>query len=338
MKKGISIASLIIVIIVMTILAGVIVVTGYDTFESIDTNKFALEILDVQNAVDYYYYRHEKYPAVGSYILDTTTIADVSQFSQETITDETITFKLVDLSAAGINETEFGKGSGRDIYVLSEATGIVYYLAGVSYENKTYYTMTDEIYTTINVNSNTQVFEGDIKVYDVIFTPNTTQNTNEPVAVTVKLPKNAVINSVITTDEKSIGEESLAGTYKEIKINETSANKTGNYTITVNYTYRGTTKTAEYKVENYNVNVPQVTFAEMVNGDVKTVQIIINANNSSIKKVKYEEKIITDKTYFENYGKTTTNNQFVISKDSYFTIYVETQSGVSVMIDNKSES
>lgn len=338
MKRGISLVSLVIVIIVMGILAGIVVISGLDSTESVTLDTFALEILDIQNAVDEYYYRYEKYPSGSDYVLDTTTLKSVSQFSEETITDNTINFKVVDLSLIGIADTEFGSGNGNDIYVLSETTGIVYYLAGVTYENNTYYTLTEELYDITSTNNSSFVSANDIKVYNVIFTPSTTEYTNRPVTVAIKVPKIATIDSITTTNDKSVSEATVEGLYKRININETSTDKTGNYKITVNYMYRGVQKTSEYEVVNYDANLPSITYTETINGDLKTVKVTINNNGSVIKTLKYEQEIISQKIYFENYGKKLVNNQFVMDKDGYFTIYVETEAGTSVMVNNMPEA
>lgn len=334
MKKGISLVSLVIVIIIMVILAGIVVIEGFESNENIAIDTFALELLDVQNGVDEYYYRNEKYPSGDQYILDTTKVESLEQFTDEEIIENGINFKIVDLSLIGINSTEFGSGKGKDIYVLSEKTGIVYYLEGVKFKDKTYYTLTDELYEITNANNSELVSTQDVKVYNVIFRPSATEYTNKPVTVTMKIPKIAVINSVTTTNNKSIGTETVEGLYKQIQINETSTDKTGNYKITINYTYRGTEKTSEYEVTNYDANLPQITYTETVNGDFKTVNVKINENNSKIKNIKYEQEVVSNIAYFKNYGKQVTNNKFVIEKDAYFTIYVETESGTNLMVNN----
>lgn len=337
MKKGVSLVSLVVIIVIMGILAGIVVASGFNSSENVTIDTFALELLDVQNGVDEYYYRYEKYPAGDEYILDTTKLESLEQFTGENVVENTINFKIVDLSLIGINQVEFGKGKGQDIYVLSENTGIVYYLEGIKFENKTYYTLTDELYDIANANNSDLVSTQDIKVYNVIFSPSTTEYTNKPITVEIKIPKIAVINSVTTTNNKSVGTETVQGLYKQIQINETSTDKTGNYKITVNYTYRGKEKTSEYEVKNYDANLPTVTYTETINGDLKTVDVTIDSNSSKIKTIKYEQEIISDITYFENYGKKITNNRFIVDKDEYFTIYVETEAGTNLMVNNMPE-
>ena len=341
MKKGISLVSLAIVIVIIIILAGIVVITGLNSAEVATLNTFALEILNIQNAVDEYHFRYEKYPVGTDKILSMSEIETdfVDQFADETVVDEQITFKMVDLALIGINDTEFGKNKTlNDVYVLSEKTGKVYYLAGVKYEEYIYYTLTDSLYSVTNITDNTQVTSKDVKVYDVVFTPSSNTITNEPITVTVKIPKDATINSITTTNSKSVGEETLTGMYKQIEINTTSEDKAWNYEIIVNYTYNNVTKTAEYEVENYDATLPTITYLEEIENNLKTVIVTINNNGSEIKTVKYEEENISNTTYFKNYGKILTNNQFVVEKDDYFTIYVETTAGTIVTVNNIPEN
>lgn len=335
-KKGISLVSLIISIIIMTILAGIVTISGISSVKSVALDTFALEILDIQNAVEEYRYKYGKYPVTTDYLFDTRNVEDISQFSEETITDNNINFKLVDLSSIGIRNTKYGNNDTlKDVYVLSEKTGIVYYLTGVSYERKRYYTLTDELYSLLNINdTNKLISEDDVKVYDVIFTPSTTDYTVNPITVTVKLPKTATVNSITTTNGKSISGETISGLYKQIQINETSLDKTGNYKITVEYTYREIEKVSEYEVKNYDNTLPTISYTESVSSDLKTINVTIENNGSNIKTLKYEDEIVSTISYFENYGNNLSNDQFYVDKDAYFTIYVETDKGSKVMVNN----
>jgi len=336
-KKGISLVSLVIVVIIMSILAGVVLVTGTSSFRTAELSTYAVEILNIQNAVDEYHFRYDKYPVGEEITLDISQVKEDfrTQFAHETISDSKIKFKVVDLSLIGISNTEYGNNiTVKDAYVVSETTGKVYYLQGLEHEDKIYYTLTAELYDVSNTTNNVQTTSNDIKVYDVIFTPSVKETTAEPITVTVRLPKQATINNITTTNNKSVSEQTIEGAYTKIQINETSTDKTGNYEIIVNYTYNNSTKTAKYNVENYDSTLPTITYTEQINGDLKTVQVSINSNGSEIKTVKYEQEIVANKTYFKNYGKTLTNNKFVIDKDGYFTIYVETTAGAIVTVDN----
>ncbi len=340
MKKGISLVSLTIVIVIMAILAGVVVITAFSSAEATTLNTFAVEILNIQNAVDEYKLRYDKYPSSIEIEFDLTKISDKDrkQFDNETIQNSSITFNFIDVSLIGIKDTEFGNGKvTNDIYVLSETTGRVYYLEGVEYEEDVYYTLTDELYSIINATSNVQVTSKDVKVYDVIFTPSKLETTNHPITVLVRIPKNAIVNSIVTTGDKSVGQETVVGMYKQFEINTTSEDKTGNYNIIVNYTHNNKTKTAEYNVSNFDGTLPTISYTEKIEGDLKEVNFTVNNNGSTIRTIKYEQEIISNIAYFKNYGRVATNNQFVVGKDDYFTIYVETTAGTIVTLNNMPE-
>jgi len=330
MKKGISMVSLIIIVVIMIILAGIVIVNSSDSMETATINMFTLEVLNIQNAVDEYRFRYETYPVGEEKILNMYEIPDnyEDQFRQEIITNGKIAFKLIDMSLLGINDTEFGnQKKTNDVYVLSEETGKVYYLAGVEHKGKVYYTLTNELSAIANITDNMTTTSTDIKVYDVVFIPSTKEYTNQPITVTLKLPKQAIVNSITTTNSKSVSEETIVSLYKQIEINATSEDKTGNYKIVVNYTHNNDTKTAEYEVTNYDATVPMLNCTEQIDGDYKTVTVNASDNESGIKIIKYELKEIQDTTYFAYYGRILSNNKIIMPKNYAYTVYVEDRAG-----------
>lgn len=334
MKRGITLVVLVITIITMLILTGVITISALDIVTRATINTFGVEIVNIQNAVSEYYYRHEEYPTRGDYVLDITTIESdsLSQFDIETITDNKINLKIADLSLIGITDTEFGSGDGTDVYVLSEATGRVYYVQGARYEGTTYYTMVNSLYAVMDSNDvkySETVPMKSTKVYDVIFTPSIASYTNEPITVQVKLPIEATINTIIVDREKSVGEEIVEGAYKVVAINETTEDRTGNYTIQVDYTYNGVTKTAKYAVTNYDNTAPELTAIVRVINDSRVIEVITTDAESQVRVIKYVESKIQDDTYFEQYGKVATGSEIVMSRTSGYTIYVEDNAGNS---------
>lgn len=327
-----SLISLTIVIIVMLIIAGILVVSVYETNGAVEINAFGSEILNIQNAVDEYYYRYDKYPVGNEYLINVSDISSGSiiQFSEETVADNKMAFKTVNLSLVGINDTYFGKGNGNDVYVLSEKTGKVYYIQGINFEGTVYYTLTQELQSILNIKVNNMILSDEIKIQDIIFVPSEIEYTNRPVTVQVKIPMGVIVDSVVATEDKSVSTEVIRGNTKIISINETSDNKNGNYTITVNYKDEGVSKTASYDVTNFDNIKPTITTIETINTNYKTVGISVNDDKSGIAFVKYDDKEIQDKEYFNNYGKTVTNFKFSIEIDSAYTIYVEDKAGNSI--------
>lgn len=339
MKRGISLASLTVVIIILVILAGIIVGTGIESIDTTTINIFATEILDVQNAVWDYESRYEKYPSLSDYVLDVNNVDSNSldQFADEDITEDKINFKVVNLSEVGITDTQYGKGEETDVYVLSEKTGNVYYIKGLEYNGVTYYTLTQSLKEKLNITIESTVYSKDIKINDVIFTPSQTEVTNKPVTVKVKVPKDATISDVATTNLKSVSKQIVDGNYIKLEVNTTSEDKTGNYKITVNYIYNDVSKIAEYEVNNFSATLPIITYQESVNGESKTITVTVDGNGSDVKVIKYEKEIVSSTAYFENYGKILTSNQFVIGKDEDFTIYAQTKTGAENMLSNMPE-
>ena len=341
MKKGVSLVSLIVVIVVMSMIAGVVVLKINDSTELIKFSTFVTEIYDIQNAVDEYYYRYNKYPVKNEYVFDVSNVDTkfISQFSEEEMVNSTISFKIIDLSAIGINKIEYGKGKNLDIYALSEKTGNIYYLKGFEYEDELYYTLTKEVYDIIGIENNNEFISGnDVKISDVIFTPSTLEYTNQPITVTAKLPLNAGVTSITTSDNKSVSSEAIEGNYKIYKINETSENADGNYTIEVNYIYNGMNKIAKYSVTTFDNTTPQITTTTSIKNGIKTVNISATDDLSGVKVTKYEEVEIEDDLHFENYGKVVKNYQITLSEFGAYTIYVEDEAGNSATVVEIGES
>lgn len=321
MKKAISLVSLVIVIIVMIILSGTVIITSNNSVKTANKTMFANEILNIQTLVDEYYLNNGTYPAGNEKIFNYTALDTKAQeqFSLETGN----TFYEVSLKDIGLSSVEYGnKDTENDVYVLSKTTGKVYYLEGMEFENNTYYTVAEKLYNdNVFIKSNEK---NEIKRYDVLFCLSDINKTHEPVVVKVKLPKNATINSVTATNNKSVSTEDIVGDYKIVTVNESSENRTGNYDITVDYTYKDVKKVAKYSVTNYlaefNINV-----SESIEQDI--VYVTVGITNNNIQEVKYEIKEITDLDYFKNYGRRAKNNTFKVDKEIKYTVYVKDEAG-----------
>lgn len=82
MKKGISILSLTVAIIVMLILTGIVTISMTNTLNYTNINTFALELINIQTAVDDYYYKNGEYPTGNAITVSTSKIeaASMEQF------------------------------------------------------------------------------------------------------------------------------------------------------------------------------------------------------------------------------------------------------------------
>lgn len=326
MKKAISLVSLVIVIVVMIILCGTVIITSNNSVKLTNKTMFANEILNIQTLVDEYYSNNGTYPAgsVKSFNYTTLDTKSQEQFSLETSN----TFYEVSLADIGLSNVEYGnKGTENDVYVLSKTTGKVYYLEGVEFEDNIYYTVAEDLYNNnVFVKSNGK---NEIKRYDVLFSLSDINKTHEPVIVKVKLPKNATINSVTATNNKSVSTEAITGDYKIVTVNESSENKSGNYNITVDYTYKDVKKVAKYSVTNY-VEEFAINLSETIEEEI--VYVTVEITNNNIQEVKYETKEITDLDYFKNYGRRAKNNTFKLDKGTKYTVYVKDEAGNTKML------
>lgn len=152
-KYGISLVSLVFTILIILILITTIVVSFDNVYVATKRKDFANEIYNIQKLVEMYHFRNNVYPTSSN---DEYVYVDLSklnneeqeQFANETQqADSKIILKRLDLYEAGVEESKNGHGNldNKDIYCVSEDTGIVYYIKGKEYENKVYYTLTEDL-------------------------------------------------------------------------------------------------------------------------------------------------------------------------------------------------
>lgn len=320
-KIGISLVSLVIVVIVMTILTGVIVVTSLSSMNENSKVEFATELLNVQNAVDEYYYEKSDYPLKAEVIFDITNINEKEQFQKEETTS--ITLYELDMETLGMSNLKYGtKTTEDDIYAVSPNTGTVYYLKGFEYDGEKYYTIVSKLYDNMNIDLDI-LSSDEIKRNDVIFKISNRKITSSPVEITVKLKYNA--SNVKITTEKQVSEERIEKGYRVYDINKSGENLNGNYTVKVEYTLDGEAKTAEYAVTNY-LQDNGLIITRKVEGNYVDITIE-DKNNKGIEKVKYENADIADISYFKNFGRSANGNVVRVKLDSDYTIYVKDKTG-----------
>ena len=250
------------------------------------------------------------------------------QFAKETLTSELVELEKLDLNVLGIKNTEFGNNKNtKDVYVVSNVSGMVYYLQGVEYKEKIYYTLDDELYQTTGIDKiDVLGTEKDTKNQHVIFSPNTTEYTSSPVVVTVKIPIDAMLISADTQD-KTVSETTILGGYKQIVVNNTGNNRDGNYYINIKYSYKNSIYEATYNVTNFDNTKPTVSLLESERDQSVLVTITAEDNLSGIKSIKFVEGNTQDIEYFKLYGKNVLNNKFNIGKYTGYSVCVEDNAG-----------
>jgi len=320
MKKGITILALAIVVVIMSILAGVGIYFSEDIMKSVEKNEFSIELLNIQTILDTYYIENGTYPTLETLEinLDGFGTFELSQFDGENINDNIVTLWELDLNSLGIQGTALGRSEDdEDIYAVSLETGKVYYVRGVTYRGKTHYTLNADL--SQSVKADIGVNGKRIKVKDVIFVLPKLKVVSEAVSVTVVLPKEAVLDNIVASNSVQIGNKTIYGDYQLIEVNKTNIKV--NYEIEVTYTLNGLQDTVKYVVNNVDVDGPIVEINEVSHTNYITLKIQATDNVSEVVKLKYEISEITDSTYFDKYGKNINGNEINCYTSGMYTIY-----------------
>lgn len=157
-KKGISLIVLGIVIIVMGALMGIVVVSTSGTVKETEAREFASEIKQLEYLAKQA--RNLNDDKDFDFIPRTLTVSSLTseqktQMSEEIGTGVTsITLYEIDYDAIDATAVKYGKKAGgdtTDVYLVSNTTGKVYYLKGFKWENKTHYTLTDELNSLLSI-------------------------------------------------------------------------------------------------------------------------------------------------------------------------------------------
>ncbi|MBR5227812.1 MAG: hypothetical protein IKV94_04150 [Clostridia bacterium] len=145
MKKGISLVSLGIIVVILTIILSVVVITSSDSVNNMHKVRFVTEFIQVETATEKYYINNNIYPGSEKIQVEFTA-SESNQFAEETIIDNKVNLLKINLSVLGVDEATYGAGeSQEDFYAVSETTGKVYYVKGFNYQDKIYYRVTEEL-------------------------------------------------------------------------------------------------------------------------------------------------------------------------------------------------
>lgn len=155
-KKGVSLIILCATIIVVIILLSTVVITTGNIIENVKKSDFAKEIYSIQNLAKEYNFKNNKYPTTNEIEISLGNINEKykEQFKKENgYNSGTINLKVIDLNELSVESVNRGlkKSGDNDIYLISEDTGIVYYLLGENIGKDTYYTLTSELKSLIGV-------------------------------------------------------------------------------------------------------------------------------------------------------------------------------------------
>lgn len=326
-KSGISLASVMIATLLIIILTTTITISVNKVVENADKISFASEINSIQTSVNSYYLTNKEYPITNeSIIMDITNINDKEVFKNENIIDGKIILSKIDYDKINYVGLRYGTNlTENDLYGISELTGIVYYIKGMKFGNKVYFTLNDELNNILFGNKNSNIKNNE----PIIIIPSKIEWTNSNISVIVKVPKNYTNISVASgIDTYSLNDE-------DDKYYLYYIEKEGNYIVEVKAKdNKENIKEAIYKVENFDIEKPtinidtHITFSEEYNSDFFGYYNILDVNDdlSGVKQVKYEYGKINENVYnyFKSNGEVVKDNKIMIKRGyEYITVYIE---------------
>ena len=333
MKKGVTLLTVMLLIVVISILTASITLSAGVIIKEGKKNDFVTEYIAVQRDVTAYYNLNGKYPIKADVALQVTS-DESKQFKDEELIGGTYKLSILDLDLLKITENKFGNEvSETDLYAVSINTGIVYYLAGFAYNNQKYYRVTEDLSADYTYDAYLNLNQ--IKVNEIVFMPSSVTYTNIPINVNVKVPANCTISSITTSPTVTVSSQSTNSANTIYTVN--TGNVGTNYTITVKYKdENNVSKESIYIVDKYDNVVPTVTVGSitsetMTNGTTQYYlqNVKISDNLSGIDYVKYTNQIVTDVEYFKRYGEYVSSDVTILALGQLntYTIYVVDKAG-----------
>lgn len=331
MKKGIVMATLVVMLSVIVILVSVISVTGINTYNTSRKLAFASELKMVQESVNSYKSdNNENLPISDFVVIDLSGASSdvLEQFVKngEKISNNKVSLNKIDFNDLNVKSLTRGTNeTDDDVYVVSTKTGIVYYAKGLKIGTNTYYTLTEELKKLLHYNVKT--FEQ--KSSDsVVFEVSTKEWTKNNVDVKIKVPDTYEITEIkLSTSNTPV---TISPNVNENYMEQT-VTLNSNATISVKYKDNNDQdKKASYDVKNIDNAEPVVSVNNVTTvGNKKFVKITSVDNNSGIKTLKYEEGDMTQNIgIFGNSDKNIENNNFEVDIDTVkVTIYAEDNAG-----------
>lgn len=333
MKKGVTLLTVMLLIVVISILTASITLSAGVIVKESKKNDFITEYIAIQRDVTAYYNLNGKYPVVQD-IAFQVELEETNQFKDEELIGGEYRLSIIDLDILKMTENKFGnRTSEMDLYAVSLNTGIVYYLHGFTHNNKKYYRVTESL-------SEDYVYDAYLslnqtKVNDIVFMPSYTTYTNIPINVNIKVPANCTISSITTSPIVAVSSPSVNSANTIYTVN--TGNIATNYTITVKYIDANSiSKEAIYIVDKFDNVVPVVTVGSitsetMTNGTTQYYlqNVKISDNLSGIDYVKYTNQIVTDVEYFKTHGEYVSADVTILALGQLntYTIYVVDKAG-----------
>lgn len=143
-KRGITIISIMIAIVVISVLTATVTVSTKQVMQNTYKKEFMREYKLVKAATRDYIMRNSGTIDFEETQFDVTSISaeNLQQFYGEEVADNKIEMYVIDLEKIGITNATYGTRSNEDnndVYLLSKKTNAVYYKKGFVNGNNIYY-------------------------------------------------------------------------------------------------------------------------------------------------------------------------------------------------------
>ena len=149
-KKGVTLLTVAIAIIILAIIAGTVIVSSVGIVEKAETVKFAEEVELLEDKIEEYYVATGDYPVLSETYYTSgqlTSLNDTINNLQlareiEDNGDLDSTFYLIDYDKIKVKLLVRGlESEPADIYVVAKETNTVYYVKGVEFDGKMYFSL-----------------------------------------------------------------------------------------------------------------------------------------------------------------------------------------------------
>lgn len=140
-ENGITLTTLVLTVVLILLISGIM---GYYSTSGLDmqkVNNMYSDIEQIQTEIDTYYLKNNKLPILNVSV-------SFYNFSNPNDSSE---YYVIDLSKLGNLRLNYGKefenikssnqlGDYTDVYIINKQSQTIYYLKGIEFEDKTYYT------------------------------------------------------------------------------------------------------------------------------------------------------------------------------------------------------
>lgn len=336
MKKGISLVTLLVTIVVIITLVSTIVVSGTNVYNNAKKVKFASELSYVEEMLKSYFNINGEYPVLDEDIFSAENISEdilLKQFSGENIIDSKIKLYQIDFSKLGSSDLTIGYkeyDNSDSVYLFSKMTGKVYYKKGYKVGKNVYYTLTDDLKKAINYVEDRNINDG------IIFNYNENL-VKDKVEIDIEIPISYTNITITSNDSGFVLEEPR--NLGEYYLYKTISNSNSIITITYTIPQVSEEKYLKYNVNNVDNVAPNfnlssvITIEDTQNGKEESYVKItdLNDNISGIRCVKYANKLVNEseaKEYFKNYGIDVKDKIIYLTNESdTVSVYVEDNAG-----------